>query len=279
MSEVIQKEKRVNQFWFVWNLIESLVLFAGGVLAIVAGVLTKTESASTPSTIENAVAYVVAGFVILDGILRIVMFLSRATKDDEQSPLVVAGFEISLGILLVLLQTHFGQGDLFTFTVAHLIAIVLMVMGFLLLIYAIYAIAKRMVKLVMPIMEILFAAILVAVGVVIEVLYNTSSSRSQLVLILTGSILALAAVGMFIITLITHSRAVKQLRLAEEEERGDYRVDRKRKAKPRVDDEAQDAYEDDVDEIQEAEIIGEPNQLEHDEPQALEGPRAIGKKK
>ena len=82
MSEAIEKQKRINKFWFWWNLIESIVLFAGGVLAIVAGILSGVEGNQTPEGIENAVAYAVAAFVILDGLLRIVMFLARIQKGE-----------------------------------------------------------------------------------------------------------------------------------------------------------------------------------------------------
>ena len=264
MSEAIQKQKQVNQFWFIWNLVESIVLFAGGVLAIVAGIMTGTEGNNAPTGVENAVAYLVASFVILDGLLRIVLFLARAQKNDEQSPLVIAGFEISLGILLILLQTHYSGAGIFAYMVVNLIAIIMMVMGALLLLYAIYVIAKKMAKLFMPVMEILFAAILVGVGVVIEVLYNTASSRDQLVLILIGTVLALAAIGMFVITLITRAKTNKEIRKAEDEERGNYEVVAKQGSHKKQ------AAPQDVVDIEEV-----PNE----EPEALDGPRAIEHKK
>ena len=264
MSEAIQKQKQLNQFWFIWNIVESIVLFAGGVLAIVAGILTQAEGAAEPTGVENAVAYVVASFVILDGLLRIIMFLARIKKDDEQSPLVIAGFEISLGVLLILIQTHYSGQGIFAYMVVNLVAIIMMVMGALLLVYAIYVIAKKMAKLFMPMVEILFAATLVAVGVVIEVLYNTASSRDQLVLILIGTVLGLAAIGMFVITVITRVKTNKEIRKAEDEERGDYEVvphsrPAKQKAEP-------------VEDYIDAEEV-------NDKPEELSGPKAIEHKK
>ena len=270
MSQATKKQRKINKFWFIWNVIESLVLFSGGVLAIVAGVLAG-KNGSSPQGVESAIAYSVSGFIILDGILRIVMYLARFEKDSEQSPLVIAGFEVSLGILLILLQTHFTDGHIFTYMVVNLIAIILMVMGALLLIYAIYVIARHYAKLFMPVVEILFAAILVGVGVVIEVLYNTESSRDQLVLIMTGSILCLAAIGMFVITLVTRAKAKKELDQAEREEEGDYRVEdgnKKRAAKP-------------ADIVDEPEIIDAdpvpPSSSEEpqEKPKKIKGPKAL----
>lgn len=231
MSEEIQKTKKISNFWFWWNLIESLVLLAGGALAITAGVLTSNQGSNPPRGVENAVAYVVASFVILDGLLRIIMFLARMKKGEEQSPLAISGFEISLGILLVLVQTHFADANIFAYMIVNLIAIVMMVAGILLLVYAIYVIAKKMANLFMPIMEILFAAVLAAVGVVIEVLYNTAESRDQLVLILIGTVLSLAAIGMFIVTLITRKKANKEIKKAEKAEQGEYEVAVRKPAK------------------------------------------------
>ncbi len=261
MSEAIEKQKRINKFWFWWNLIESIVLFAGGVLAIVAGILSGVEGNKAPEGVENAVAYAVAAFVILDGLLRIVMFLARIQKGEEQSPLVIAGFEISLGVLLILIQTHYSNQGIFAYMVVNLIAIVMMVMGALLLVYAIYVIAKKMAKLFMPVMEILFAAILVGVGVVIEVLYNTASSRDQLVLILIGTVLSLAAIGMFVITLITRHKTKKEIDKAEAEDRGDYEVvPHKSGSAKRKKEETQDYI--DAEEV-------------HPNPDVIEGPKAI----
>lgn len=265
MSEVIQKQRKLNKFWFIWNLVEALILFVGGVLSIVAGVISANQGSAAPSSVENAVAYVVGAFIILDGILRVVMYLSRGSREEEGSPLVLAGFEISLGILLVLIQTHFTNEHIFTYMVVNLVAIILMVVGGLLLTFAIYQIARKHAKLTMPVLEILFAAILFGVGVVVEVLYNTESSRSQLVLIMIGSILCLASIGMLIANLLTRAKAKKELDKAEKEENGDYEVakssipsKKKAKAKPA---EVIDASE----EVKPAEVIEGPKAIEHKE--------------
>lgn len=264
-KKVISQRRKVSNFWFVWNLLEAIVLLAGGVLAIVAGIMYNQNS-GTSMTIENVVAYVVGAFIILDGILRVVLFLARFKEGDEQSPMVIAGFEIALGILLVLMQVKFTEVHIFTYTVVNLIAIVLMVMGALLLVYAIYFIARKLAKLFMPIVEILFAAILIGVGVVIEVLYNSQDTRDQLVLILTGSILCVISLGMFIIAVVTHNKTKKELDLAEEEEEGDYRVRKDIVGESVVDDEPKPA---DIVDVQE---------VYREEPEKLSGPRAISRK-
>ena len=215
MAKEKQKNGRLSQFWFVWNIIESIILFVGGVLAIVAGAIEQ-GGAEPSAPVEHAVAYVVASFVILDGLLRIVMHLAHYEKNDEATPMIIAGFEISLGVLFILLQAKYNS---FTYMIINLVAIIMMVIGVLLLVYAIFFIAKKLAKLFMPILEILFSAVLVGIGITIEVLYNTESAKNRLVLILIGTILVVAAIAMFVIAIITHRKAKKGL--TEDEDKKD----------------------------------------------------------
>ncbi len=269
MSKEIKKQLGITKFWFIWNIIEAVILFAGGVLAIISGVLNEGNP-DTSFTIENVIAYVIAAFILLDGLLRVILFLARFRDGDEMTPMFIAGFELSLGTLLILVQS---QHHLFTFTIVNLIAIVLMVMGALVLTFAIFQIARKMAKLTMPIAQILVGSIIVGVGVAVEVLYNTESSRQMLVLILTGVILCVAAIGMFVITIIAHHKNKKALEQAQREENGDYEVDDngpKIYRKPDI-----------VDEPKAAEIVDvqETVPTDKENPEALPGPRAIGKKR
>ncbi len=273
MSKEIKKQLQVTKFWFIWNIIESIILLAGGVLAIVSGVLNEADP-STSGTIENVIAYVIAGFIILDGLLRLVLFLVRFQDGDEMTPMIVAGFELSLGTLMILLQISFASVSIFTFTIVNLIAVMLMVMGALILTFAIFQIARKMAKLTMPIAQIFLGAVVLGVGVAVEVLYNTESSRQMLVLILTGAILTVAAVGMFIITLVAHHKTKKALQQAQREEEGNYDVD---DDGPRIYRKAEVVEEPkpaDIVDVQET----VPSRKEKD-PEALSGPKAIDHKK
>lgn len=214
MAKSKTKINRLSQFWFVWNIVEAIILFVGGTLAIVAGAVGQSKGGGDAVPVEHAVAYVVSAFVILDGLLRIVMHLAKYEKNDDDAPMVIAGFEISIGILFILLQAKYNS---FTYTIVNLVCILMMVIGVLLLVYAIFFIAKKLSKLFMPILEILFSAILVGVGITIEVLYNTEDSKDQVVLIMIGSILVIAAIAMFVIAIITRKKRVKETIKAEEE--------------------------------------------------------------
>ena len=272
MSKEIKKQLKVTRFWFIWNLIESFILLGGGVLAIVSGILNEGDP-STSGTIENVIAYVIGAFVILDGLLRVVLYMAKFKDGDELTPMIVAGFELSLGTLLILLQTHYTQSHIFTYTIVNFVALSMMIMGALVLTFAIFQIARKMAKLSMPVTQILVGAIVIGVGIAIEVLYNTESSRQMLVLILTGAILSIAALTMFIVTLVAHHKNKKALEQAQREENGDYDVD----------DDGPRAY-------RKAEIVDEPKQAEivdiqetvpskKENLESLPGPRALKNKK
>lgn len=209
MDELNHK-KNLNRFWGIWNFIESIILLASGVLAIVVAVMNGADSTLN---IESIIAYVVGAFIVLDGILRIVMSLAhyKGAKESDESSMLIGGFELTVGIVMMLLEIHFSTtGEhIFTYLIAHFIAILLIVIGLLLIIFSIITIAKKYAKLFMPILEILFSAILMGVGITILVLYY-KDNNSTIVLVLTGSILSIAGVVQGIITFITLRKAKKE---------------------------------------------------------------------
>lgn len=200
----MKKEEKLNRFWAIWNFIEAIVLFGAGILAIV---LACTNQAGGDANTESFVAYAIGAFILLDGILRIVLSLTRykGPKDSDESGLLIGGFELTIGIVMVLLEVHFYQSThehVITFLIAHFVAVLLIVIGVLLIIFSAISIAKKYTKLFMPILEILFSAILVGVGITILVLYS-KENNANVVLILTGSILSIAGVTQGVITFIT----------------------------------------------------------------------------
>ena len=69
----------------------------------------------------------------------------------------------------------------------------------------------------MPVLEILFSAILIGVGITILVLYY-KENNANIVLILTGSILSIAGIAQGIITLITLKKNKKEYKIVSPKE-------------------------------------------------------------
>ena len=222
MSKETEKKKKIAKVWTIWNTIEAVLLIASGIMSIVAGALHKPGEQGAAQQLEQMLAYFVAGFVILDGVLRVILYLARFKKNDDRSPFVTSGFEIAAGTLIILMQVKYN--DFFVYGIVNFVAVLLMVMGLLLLVFAIYILVKKYEKLTMPVLEILLAAILIGVGVAIEIMYNTSDSREKLVLIMAGAILLVAGMAMLIFTMVVSKKDKKQTKQFEDEEKGTYQI-------------------------------------------------------
>ncbi len=212
-----QKRTKLNRFWGIWNFIEALILLAAGILAIV---IAFTNDGSSNVNVESIIAYVVGAFVLLDGTLRIVMSFAHyhGPKDTDESGMLVGGFELAVGIVMILLEVHFyalTNQHVFTYLIAHFIATLLIVIGLLLIVFSIVTIVKKYSGLFMPILEILFSAILVGVGITIFILYY-KQNNTNIVLVLTGSVLSVAGIAQGIITIITLKKAKKEINKVHE---------------------------------------------------------------
>ena len=256
MSKALEKSKKLNRFWMWWNIVEAVIILAAGILAIVAGVRNDSSG-----NMENVLAYAISGFVILDGILRIVVYFFRYRKGDEVTPLILAGFQVSIGALLLVLQI---KANIVIVALINFISIVLMVMGVLILTYSIFQIVRKYAALVIPVSTIVLAAVLIGVGIAITILYNSQDTHQQLVLIMTGSIMSIVGLAQFIVTMITAKKAKKEIKQYEKEEQGNYDVvDSEKKIAPE-----QKAETPEVIEAEEA----------HEDPTQIEGPKAIENK-
>ena len=221
MNKSLQLHKKLNTFWFWWNIVEAVVILAGGAVAIFAGIRSIGAVDAAPNQVETVLAYSIASFIVLDGSLRIVMFFPRYAKGDEVTPLVIAGFEVSLGILLMILEI---KHSMVIESIVNLISILLIVMGGLFLAFSILQIVRRYVSVVMPIGQIILGALLIGVGIAIIILHNTSSAQRPVVLIMTGTTMCFVALSQFIITLINNSHHKKDIAEAEAEETGNYQI-------------------------------------------------------
>ena len=121
---------------------------------------------------------------------------------------------------MVLLEVHFyasTKEHVITFLIAHFVAVLLIVIGLLLIVFSSITIAKKFAKMFMPVLEILFSAILIGVGITILVLYY-KENNANIVLILTGSILSIAGIAQGIITLITLKKNKKEYKIVSPKE-------------------------------------------------------------
>lgn len=195
------EQAKFPKIWFIWNLVEALLILTAGVLSIVFGVMND-QSGSKP--IETTIAAVIGAFIILDGILRIIMVLLRY-KESEESVMLVGGFEITAGIVVIIFHTLFVQ------LIINFLSIFLMVIGALMLLFSILTIVRKADKMFMPVLEIIFGALLLALGVAVMILYKNANTGNQVVLIVIGVVMAAFGVTQAIIALISYRKKKKQI--------------------------------------------------------------------
>lgn len=200
MEEIDSKQKVAKKFWTIWNTAEAVILLAAGVLAIVFGILYNSENEMFNQNMETILTYSVASFVVLDGLLRIIMSFLKQEQRTEESIMLVGGFEITLGVVIMVVLN-----SIFIETIVYFMAVGMIVIGLLFLVFSILAIAKKPdAKLFMPILEIIFGAILVGVGIFLIVAYNINNeSKNQIALVLTGIVLSIVAIVQMTVTLIS----------------------------------------------------------------------------
>jgi hypothetical protein len=202
--------KKGHLIWTIWNLTEAALLLVGGILAIVFSNNTDVQAVILP---------VVGGFMIAGGALKILMnFLPIVASNAYEAEakvkakaamaydLVIGGsFELALGATLITIYAQ-NNGQAVSAIVNFLsifIAIILIVAGCSFLLFAIGFIVAKLYKLYMPILEIILGAALIALGVVVLVYMNKTEVFMQVVLIITGVIMALAGLGMLADTIRT----------------------------------------------------------------------------
>jgi hypothetical protein len=197
--------------WTIWHFVEAALLIVGGVLAI---------AYSNNPDIQKIIYPVVGAFLILGGFLKILTnFLPVVARSEAEAAakaeakksmsydLVVGGsFELALGITLCVMYASEQNSQeevikTITFFLSTFIAIMLIVAGVSLLLFAIGFIIRKLYKLYMPILEIILGLGLIALGIVVIIYMNDSKVFNQVVLIIVGIILVLAGLGMLVTTI------------------------------------------------------------------------------
>lgn len=205
-------EEKMNLIWLVWNLVEGGLLLVAGILAIVFGVIAEGgdgQAISTEATvIQRIILYVLATFIILDGALRTLLLVKNYKKSDS-SAFLVGGFEIAVGIVLMIMGYEY-----FFQLIINFLAVFLIVIGALFLGVSVYVIVRKLDKMTMPILEIVFGAIVIGFGIALLVLFHAGNAeaKNRITFVLIGSIMAIAGGVMVVITLIRDRKRKKALK-------------------------------------------------------------------
>ena len=182
----------MTHVWAIWNYVEALILIAAGVLAIV--FCNNTD-------LQGIFSYAIGAFVILDGLLRFIMAVVNYKKSQENI-MLVSSFELTLGTVIIMVESQ--SKGFFVGLAIQFLSIFLIALGTLFLAYSIIAIAcKRVVKLTMPILEIIFSAVLIGLGIFVLIANNNKADWMQAaVMVVMGIIVAVVGGAIAVITTI-----------------------------------------------------------------------------
>jgi len=217
--------------WTIWNVTEAAALIVIGILAIIF---------SNNETFQKTILAIVGSLLAVDGGLKIlanflpIVATSRVDAEAKAKAkatmaydLVVGGaLELALGITLIMIYASTAYASsmrVLVSLISTFIAIICLVAGASLALFAIAFLVAKLYKAYMPILEILFAAMLIALGIVVLVFVGDANSSDadkvakffQIILIITGVIITLSGAGL----LATTFQAVAKRRKTRKEQR------------------------------------------------------------
>ena len=208
--------KSGSLLWSIWH-------YVIGALLVVLGILAIAYNANTD--LQKTFLIIIGAFVILDGVIRVALnfipiFVLKNKSDLVFNFAISGALELAIGITLIV---DSGAADAIAALLTYFIAIVLLVAAVILIVFAIAFIKTKLYRLYMPILEIVFAAALAALGIFILIKFNPENSSGfySIVLIIVGILVIVFGVGEIVFTtlaLIGKNKVKKAVEEAKQEE-------------------------------------------------------------
>lgn len=208
--------KSGSLLWSIWH-------YVIGALLVVLGILAIAYNANTD--LQKTFLIIIGAFVILDGVIRVALnfipiFVLKNKSDLVFNFAISGALELAIGITLIV---DSGAADAIAALLTYFIAIVLLVAAVILIVFAIAFIKTKLYRIYMPILEIVFAAALAALGIFILIKFNPENSSGfySIVLIIVGILVIVFGVGEIVFTtlaLIGKNKVKKAVEEAKQEE-------------------------------------------------------------
>lgn len=184
----------------VWQFVEAALFVALGIVTIVF---------SNNETYWKVIGYVTGALLAVDGLLRIVMYFVNENVDAAKVNLIICISEVTLAVFI------FICSEVVVYYFTLLVAILLLVLGFVSLVDSIVKIVKKTEKVSIAILRIIVGGALIALGIVALCFfpYNRSIASNvntiSIMLIISGIITAIAGVALAIFTAVCIHRIKK----------------------------------------------------------------------
>lgn len=226
--------------WSIWNFLEAALIVALGIICFI--YTAQASDSANYASVISVILFIAGIFLIAGGALKIIInFLPVVGKNIADAAykaqvkaqlsydLVIGGaIELAIGVAIVATyQAYDGEltqivETLITF-LAVFVGVIIIAAGVSLVLFAIGFIISKLYKIYLPIIEIVFGAALIALGIVVLYFLVGDKNLAQLiVLIIIGVMLVLAGLAMAVLTVveINKARAKKALANGVKQEEG-----------------------------------------------------------
>lgn len=191
--------KRGSISWLIWNLVESVILVAGGVMCIV--FCNNTDFQKTALLIVGILVAVDAALRLTLGVIDVIRIGDHAVMRTDYVEAATGSLELALGIILILSYTESASLEVVFKFVGLFIGIFLITIGAVAVVYAIVYIVKKMNLLIANIFSIIGAVLVIALGVM-AIVYLTKQDTIMLIfLIILGLVLIGSGIALGVLTI------------------------------------------------------------------------------
>lgn len=252
-NEVITKEKKERKrldtrkgsiFWTVWNIIEALLIFTGGILCLVY---------CDNKDLQQTILFIVGGFVIFDGVLRIIInFLPVLTLVEKAAmtyDLVISGsVELAIGITLVCdVAIESSAFDVLIKFISMFIGIALIVFGAVILFYSIALLTNRVIKMkTVSIIGLLVSALLITLGILTIVKLNDADKFAMFALIIAGIVLIVTGISQVVTAIFQRKKYLLKKEIKENIDEAKNQFEQAASSKAETDEHKEEQQDDNV---------------------------------
>lgn len=206
----------------VWQIIEAAIFVGLGIITIIF---------SNNATYWKVIGYVTGALLAIDGLLRLIIYFANNNLDAARMNLIICVSEVTLAVFIFICANVVVE----YFTL--LIAILLIVLGFVTLVDSIVKIVKKSARAVSIIAGIISACCLLVLGIVALCFFPYGKTEQSggvntisVMLVVSGIVLILGGVVLVVYTFIALNK-IKKLTKEQNEEIAKQREEKRKAVK------------------------------------------------
>lgn len=211
--------KRGTIGWTIWNVIESIILFAGGLVCCIFAYNKDFQNAAF--IIAGAIVLVDAGLRMLLEVINIFSFDDKVAIKIDYQQAILGSLEIAVGVILIRIGNSFNEAsEIFQF-VGIFLGTLLITAGSIFIVHSALYLVKKANSIAENIFTIIAGCMVIVLGALTIVFLTKKENLVPFSLIFFGICLMLLGVILFVVTIIilrTAKRLKKELNATIEAE-------------------------------------------------------------